>query len=65
MPKLPFNGGLSSGYFARAAAVLPKQGEAFPWLGGVNYILDLVRLSFGGLDTTGLTFGGRMEKKDE
>ena len=45
--------------------MLPKQGETFPWLGGVNYILDLVRLSFGGLDTTGLTFGGRTEKKDE
>merc|ERR1711970_1152361 len=55
-----FNGGLSSGYFARAAEILPKQGDKFPWKGGVNYIIDLIRLTFGGLRKDSLHF-----EKDE
>ena len=30
----PFNGGLSAGYIARAAAVVPKVGDVSPWAGG-------------------------------
>ena len=30
----PFNGGLSAGYIARAAAVVPKVGNVSPWAGG-------------------------------
>ena len=42
-------GGLTSGYFARSASVLPKQGTTFPWKGGVNYLMDLVRIAFHNL----------------
>jgi monooxygenase len=51
-----FSGGLTSGYFARSGAVMPKQGDKFPWKGGVNYILDLIQMTFGGLSKDGLHF---------
>jgi cation diffusion facilitator CzcD-associated flavoprotein CzcO len=51
-----FDGGLSSGYFARAQDMLPKQGDKFPWKGGVNYILDLLRQSLWGLSKDSLEF---------
>lgn len=49
-------GGLTSGYFARAGNVLPKQGSKFPWQGGVNYLVDLVRITFQGLSKDSLEF---------
>jgi len=58
----PFNGGLSSGYFARAAEIIPKRGDKDPWMRGVNYILDLIH-SYGTLSKDGLEFH-RMDKKD-
>ena len=51
-----FTGGLTSGYFARAAGIMPKQGDRFPWRGGVNYILDLIGMTFGGLKKDSLEF---------
>ena len=51
-----FNGGLTSGYFARGSNVLPKQGDQMPWGGGVNYIKDLLTLYFKGLDTRCMEF---------
>eukprot|EP00092_Neocalanus_flemingeri_P079833 GFUD01099496.1.p1 GENE.GFUD01099496.1~~GFUD01099496.1.p1 ORF type:complete len:514 (+),score=122.08 GFUD01099496.1:53-1543(+) len=56
-----FSGGLSSGYFTRSGDILPKQGDKFPWKGGVNYILDLVQMTFGGFSTDSLEF--EMENK--
>eukprot|EP00090_Calanus_glacialis_P002362 TRINITY_DN11755_c0_g1_i1.p1 TRINITY_DN11755_c0_g1~~TRINITY_DN11755_c0_g1_i1.p1 ORF type:complete len:497 (-),score=148.91 TRINITY_DN11755_c0_g1_i1:98-1588(-) len=51
-----FSGGLTSGYFARSGAVMPKQGDKFPWQGGVNYILDLIQITFGGISKDCLHF---------
>ena len=49
-----FDGGLSSGYFARAGEILPKQGDKDPWKGGTNYILDLIQMTFGGFSKESL-----------
>merc|ERR1711892_664302 len=49
-------GGLTSGYFARSGAVMPKQGDKFPWKGGVNYLLDLIQMTFGGISKDCLEF---------
>ena len=51
-----FTGGLSSGYFARGKASMPKQGDKDPWKGGVNYIFDLVKLYFRNFSTDSLEF---------
>ena len=51
-----FDGGLSSGYFARAKDVLPKQGDRHPWKGGVNYIVDLISMSVKSLSKESLEF---------
>jgi len=51
-----FTGGLTSGYFARSGAVMPKQGDKFPWKGGVNYLLDLIQMTFGGISKDCLEF---------
>ena len=51
-----FNGGLSSGYFARAQGILPKQGDRSPWKGGLNYIFDLISMSFKSLSKESLEF---------
>ena len=51
-----FDGGLSSGYFARAKHILPKQGDRSPWRGGVNYILDLISMSLKNLSKESLEF---------
>ncbi len=48
---------LSSGYIARAADRLPKQGAKQPWRLRQNYILDLLAARFRGLDTR-LSFSG-------
>ena len=53
-----FDAGLSSGYFARAKDILPKLGDKYPWVGGGNYILDLVSMSLKSLskDSLEITF---------
>jgi len=51
-----FSGGLTSGYFGRAGDVLPKQGDGYPWRGGVNYIMDFISLTVGGLKLDNLEF---------
>jgi len=56
-----FTGGLTSGYFLRSGNVMPKQGDKFPWKGGVNYILDLIQMTFGGFTKDCLEF--EMDKK--
>jgi cation diffusion facilitator CzcD-associated flavoprotein CzcO len=40
----------SSGYFQRAADLLPKQGLRRPWKLNQNYLSDLAALRFGALD---------------
>ena len=57
-------GRLTSGYFARAADVMPKQGDRFPWRGGINYITDLIELTFGGLKQDSLEFTFGTERND-
>ena len=50
----PFDGGLSSGYWARSAHVLPKQ-EKDPWkAGGINYIGDCISLYYKKFSTDNL-----------
>jgi len=56
LKRQPVDGGLSSGYFSRAAEYMPKQGDKAPWQGGVNYILDLISMSLGGLNKDSLEF---------
>ena len=51
-----FDGGLSSGYFARAKHILPKQGDRNPWKGGVNYILDLISIYLKSFSKESLEF---------
>merc|ERR1719431_1932661 len=58
-----FDGGLSSGYFNRAGSILPKQGDKYPWKGGVNYILDLLSLTFRGVSMESLEFEVEDKKK--
>jgi monooxygenase len=43
---------LSSGYVARAADRLPKQGERMPWRLRQNYILDRFSATFGNVATS-------------
>ena len=40
----------SSGYVARAAAILPSQGDRHPWRVHQNYIRDLAAMTFGRVD---------------
>ena len=40
----------SSGYIARAAGKLPKQGDRRPWRMRQNYVADLLGLRFGRID---------------
>lgn len=47
---------LTSGYIARAAAILPKQGDRKPWRLNQNYALDLAALKFGALEDGTLQF---------
>ena len=41
----------SSGYILRSGNVMPKQGDKFPWRERLNYILDLIQLTFWGFTT--------------
>ncbi len=47
---------LSSGYVQRAAAVLPKQGDRWPWRLRQNYLLDLAAMRLGRVDDDGIRF---------
>jgi hypothetical protein len=40
----------TSGYIARAADRLPRQGDRKPWRVPQNYALDLMALRYGGVD---------------
>jgi monooxygenase len=48
----------SSGYFQRAADILPKQGDKKPWLQSQNYALDLMLLKYGAVDDGVMEFTG-------
>ena len=48
---------LTSGYVARAAANLPKQGAEKPWLVHQNYILDLFTMRLSRMEDGILRFG--------
>jgi hypothetical protein len=48
--------GLSSGYVARAADELPKQGSKAPWFLPQNYVLDLLAMQFARIDNPSLAF---------
>ena len=46
----------SSGYFQRAADLLPRQGAARPWKLNQNYLSDLLAMRFGKVDDGVLQF---------
>ena len=46
----------SSGYFQRAADLLPRQGDRKPWKLNQNYLSDLVAMRFGAVDDGILQF---------
>lgn len=56
--------GLSSGYVRRAASVLPRQGQADPWLVSHNYHRDLSLLLKAPIENDGLDFGRAEEAGD-
>ena len=47
---------LKSGYFRRADALLPRQGDRGPWRNPQNYAFDILRFRFGSLRGTNLRF---------
>ena len=51
---------LTSGYVARAAAILPGQGDRDPWRVPQNYLRDLAAMTFGRIDEA-LEFGSKAE----
>lgn len=55
---------LSSGYVARAADHMPKQGEKAPWYLRQNYVLDLLTMTFGRVDDPAMTFSRRGKLHD-
>lgn len=46
----------SSGYFQRAAELLPRQGASKPWKLNQNYLSDILALRFGAIDDGVLRF---------
>ena len=54
--QVKFHGGLTSGYLARSADLMPKQGDRGPWRRGANYIVQWPHLTFGGLKKDSLEF---------
>ena len=48
---------MSSGYFQRAAALLPRQGTKRPWRFHQNYLLDVLALRLGPVGDAALEFG--------
>ena len=59
-----FHGGLTSGYLARSADEMPRQGDRSPWRRGANYLLQLFQLTFGGLKKDSLEFTTAIKKND-
>ena len=53
---------LSSGYIARAADTLPKQGSRAPWYLRQNYILDFLSWRFGRVEDPSLLFSRRGDR---
>jgi len=49
----------SSGYVRRAADVLPRQGDRFPWRVHQNYLRDLIVTRYSGLEDKALQFRRR------
>jgi cation diffusion facilitator CzcD-associated flavoprotein CzcO len=47
---------LQSGYVARAADMLPQQGQRLPWRLYQNYLMDFLMLRFGRLEDGKLQF---------
>ncbi|MFM8393242.1 MAG: FAD-containing monooxygenase EthA, partial [Acidobacteriota bacterium] len=47
---------LKSGYFKRADAILPRQGDRGPWRNPQNYAFDIFRFRFGAIRGEGLRF---------
>jgi len=63
--RVHFNGGLSSGYFARAGEKLPKLGDKSPWdTVANNYLYDLFNITFKGmsLDSLEITVADKLKK---
>jgi cation diffusion facilitator CzcD-associated flavoprotein CzcO len=54
--------GLSSGYVARAADELPKQGSKAPWFLRQNYVLDLFAMRFARVDNPSLVFSRKRDR---
>ncbi|EKF74713.1 monooxygenase flavin-binding family protein [Alcanivorax hongdengensis A-11-3] len=55
--------GMQSGYIQRAHDELPKQGSRQPWQVVQNYMYDLPRLRFGGIEDGVLEFDNRKAGK--
>jgi cyclohexanone monooxygenase len=49
----------SSGYVRRAADVLPRQGDRFPWRVHQNYLRDLIVTRYSRLEDEALQFRRR------
>ena len=56
MPREPLKL-LDSGYFRRAADILPQQGPKTPWRVHNNYFADMMAIRFGAIDDGALQFG--------
>jgi cation diffusion facilitator CzcD-associated flavoprotein CzcO len=54
---------LSSGYVARAADEMPKQGSKAPWFLRQNYLLDLLTTTFGRVDDPSLVFSHQRDPR--
>lgn len=57
--------GLTSGYIARAADSLPKQGSRTPWYLRQNYIVDLLTTRFGRIENPSLVFSRRRAPREQ
>lgn len=57
---------LASGYIARKADIVPKQGVKAPWKLHHNYLLDLMMIRFGSLHDDAIEFSAtRIPAKDD
>jgi cation diffusion facilitator CzcD-associated flavoprotein CzcO len=54
---------LSSGYIARAADRLPRQGSKAPWYLQQNYVLDLLAMRLARLEDPALSFSHRRDHR--
>ena len=58
-------GSLSSGYIARAASVMPKQGKEAPWKVSNNYLADRKELKTAGFEDGVLKFNQAQSKESQ